>query len=493
LLDREKKLYGEQRLRTSGLAYRRSVEMPSGVPTVSTQGRFRALLLSTLLLGLALALGCDLRDAGRFNLLLIAVDTLRADHLGAHGYERPTSPHIDRFFSEAIVFDDAHSTSSWTLPAFASLMTSTYSSTHECWQFESQLDSSFTTLAEVLRGAGYHTAAVTSHTFLGSSYGLGQGFEDYDESLIRALRRSHLAISSPPVTKRALAFLDRQAHMEERRPWFLWAHYFDPHKHYNEHPGVTGEFGSENVDLYDGEIAFTDAHIGQLLDRLSSTGFVDDTVVVIMADHGEEFGDHGGANHGLTLFREVERVPLAIRVPGLPPRRVTDTVSLVDFMPTILDLLEIETPKAPMAGRSLLALMRGGRMASRGALLESRLRLRRDANLEAYVTGRWKLIVEIPRGIRWKPGKRPARTKIMLFDRVADPGETRDVAAEHADVVAELMQRLDDSLASARSDANFFVAAPAQDLSEETIDALRALGYVGDETGQDAKDDSLGE
>ena len=483
-----------------------------------TQGRFRALLMSILLLGLALAPGCDRPDAtraaatdvegdgsdgvqeigppsggpaGRLNLLLIAVDTLRADHLGAHGYERPTSPHIDRFFGEAIVFDDAHSTSSWTFPAFASLMTSTHSSTNRCWQFESQLDPSFTTLAEVLRDAGYHTAAITSHTFLGTSYGLGQGFEDYDESLIRAFSRSHFAISSPRVTKRALAFLNRQANMKERRPWFLWVHYFDPHHVYNEHPGVTEEFGREAVDLYDGEIAFTDAHIGRLLDRLSNTALIDDTVVVILADHGEEFGDHGRTYHGQTLFREVERVPLAIRVPGLTPRRVTDTVSLVDFMPTVLDLLQIEAPKTPMAGRSLLGLMRGETMASSGALLESRLRLGRGRKLEAYVTSRWKLIIEMPRRAMQKPNdERPAETKVMLFDRVLDPGETRDVAAQHGDVVAKLMRRLDGSLASARNDASFFVAAPAQDLSEETIDALRALGYVGDPTEHDAKDGS---
>jgi hypothetical protein len=243
------------------------------------QSRFGALMISLLLLGLALAPACDRPSAtrpaatdfeggdtdsvqedgppdggplARDNLLLLAVDTLRADHLGAYGYQRPTSPHIDRFFAEAIVFDDAHSTSSWTLPAFASLMTSTHSSTHGCWQFRSQLDPSFTTLAEVLRNSGYHTAAVTSHTFLRKSYGLGQGFEDYDESLIVRLRQSHRAISSPMVTERALVFLDRQANMEERRPWFLWVHYFDPHHVYNEHPGVTEEFGGEPVDLYDG-------------------------------------------------------------------------------------------------------------------------------------------------------------------------------------------------------------------------------------------------
>jgi choline-sulfatase len=482
------------------------------------RSRFRALLLSILLLGLLLAPGCDRpgatraaatdvegdgadgvpeidpasgAPAGRLNLLLIAVDTLRADHLGAYGYERPTSPGIDRFFGDAIVFEDAHSTSSWTLPAFASLLTSTHSSTHGCWQFRSRLATSFTTLAEVLHGAGYHTAAVTSHIFLRENYGLAQGFESYDTSPIPKYRQIHSAISSPLVSERALTFLDRQADMEERRPWFLWLHYFDPHHAYNEHPGVTGKFGRDPVDRYDGEIAFTDAHLGRVLDRLSDTGLFDETVIAILADHGEEFGDHGGRYHGVSLFNEVERVPLAIRVPGLLPRRVTATVSVVDFMPTVLDLLRIETPKVPMAGRSLLGLMQGTTMASGEELLESRLDLRKDADLEAYVTSRWKLIVEMPKHATRRPnGERPAETKVMLFDRVLDPAEARDIAAQHGEVVAELMRRLDGSLASARDDASFFVAAPAQDLSEEAIDELRALGYVGDQMGRDAEDDS---
>jgi arylsulfatase A-like enzyme len=170
---------------------------------------------------------------------------------------------------------------------------------------------------------------------------------------------------------------------------------------------------------------------------------------------------------------------------------VIDTVSLVDFMPTVLDLLQIQAPEAPMAGRSLLGVMRGAAMGSSGALLESRLNLRRNVTLEAYVTSRWKLIVEIPRRTTPRPkGELPPGTKVMLFDRLRDPGETRDVAAQHGDVVVELMQRLDGSLTSARRDANFFVAAPAQELPEELIDELKMLGYVYDEAEHDAQDDS---
>jgi hypothetical protein len=135
--------------------------------------------------------------------------------------------------------------------------------------------------------------------------------------------------------------------------------------------------------------------------------------------------------------------------------------------------------------------MRGAVMASSGALLESRLYLRKDANLEAYVTSRWKLIVETPkRATRTPNGERPAGTKFMLFDRVLDPAEKQDIAEQHGDVVADLMRRLDGSLASAQNDASFFVAAPDQDLTEEEIDELRALGYLDDEAEHDAKDDS---
>jgi arylsulfatase A-like enzyme len=205
-------------------------------------------------------------------------------------------------------------------------------------------------------------------------------------------------------------------------------------------------------------------------------------VVAFVADHGEEFGDHGGQEHGRTLYREVERIPFAIRVPGLPPRRVAEPVSGVDFMPTVLELLGVEAPSQPMMGRSLAALVKGEPQEAGSALLESRLEVRKDANLEAFVTDRWKLIVETPKGSAWTgEGPRPERTKMILFDREKDPTELLDVSHEHPEVVERMAARLDESVRAARKRAKSYKAAPEQELSEEEIEQLRQLGYVDDE------------
>jgi arylsulfatase A-like enzyme len=318
--------------------------------------------------------------------------------------------------------------------------------------------------------------------FLGSKYGLSQGFENYDESLVKPRRKSHQQISSPQVTRKASAFLKDQADSKSGRPWFLWVHYFDPHKNYKRHEGSTNQFGYEDVDLYDGEIAFTDSYIGSLLKKLENLGLADQTVVAFVADHGEGFGDHGGKEHGRSLYREVEQIPLAIRVPGLPPRRVSRTVSGVDFMPTVLDLLGVDAPENTMMGQSFAKLLKGGQQDNRGALLESRLEVRSDVNFEAYVSERWKLIVEIPKELNWSGGgPRPEGSKTMLFQRKNDPTEQRDVSQENPEVVERMIARLDASLRAAREAAALYEHVPEQELSEEEIEQLRDLGYVGEE------------
>jgi arylsulfatase A-like enzyme len=186
--------------------------------------------------------------------------------------------------------------------------------------------------------------------------------------------------------------------------------------------------------------------------------------------------------HGRTLYREVERIPLAIRVPGLPPRRVSDLVSGIDFMPTVLDLLGVDAPGESMMGRSFATLLKGGQQDTGGALLELRLKVRKDVNFEAYVSGHWKLIVEIPKDSGWLgEGLRPDGTKAMLFHRKNDPAEQHDVSHDNPQVVDQMMARLDASLRAAREAAKRYEPAPEQELSEEEIEHLRELGYVDPE------------
>ena len=432
----------------------------------------RALLAAAPLLA-----GCaPSRDEAPRNLLWIAVDTLRADRLGTYGYDRPTSPAIDRLFEGAVVFEEARAASSWTLPSFATLLTSAHTSTHGCWTFDNALSDSFTTLPELLAQAGFRTAGVVSHVFLGSEYGLHQGFEHYDEELVHAtLRASHRAISSPELTDKAIRLLEGWSDPgPHAAPWFLFVHYFDPHKGYQLHDGISEGFGTQEAsDKYDGEIAFTDRHIGRLLEALQRLGLEQDTLVAFVADHGEEFGEHGGEEHGRTLHREVVRVPFALRVPGVAPRRLRVPVAAVDFLPTMLDLLGVPAPELPLAGRSLAPALRGEPLEPTGILMELGLdREGAGTTHSAYALGPWKLIETSSDG---EP------TRVSLFDLARDPGEQEDVAQQHADVVADLGQRMRTAIDDAEARAANHDAAPELELSPEELERLRDLGYAGGE------------
>lgn len=434
--------------------------------------------------------GCA-RETNRPNLLLIAVDTLRADHLGAYGYDRPTSPSIDHFFASAVVFDDAQATSSWTLPSFASMMTALYPSTHRCQRYRHRLHPSFTTLAEVLRDDGFHTAGIVSHVFLGSKHGLHQGFEDYDEQLVEStLKNSHKAITSPAITEKALTFLADRTATPGQRPWFLFVHYFDPHSLYQEHQGSSRAFGPTPLDLYDGEIAFTDTQIGRLLSELDSRGLSSDTVVVFVSDHGEEFGDHGGHGHGMTLHDEVTRIPLAIRVPGGSPRLVSATVSMTDLMPTLLDLLAVPTPDTPLAGRSLLPLLSGDHIEDGGAFLElenPRSNPEVENDQDAYVSGRWKLIMkQSSQDASGATGRSEEDVRALLYNRDLDPDEQHDLSTTQPEILTRMRRKLDSARQTAARLAAEFIPEAEAELTPADLERLRMLGYL-DEGGAAAR------
>lgn len=414
----------------------------------------------------------------RPNLLLITIDTLRADHLGAYGYELPTSVAIDALAQRGTVFERAQSSSSWTLPSLATLMTSTYTSTHGCWTFFTKLDDGFSTLAERLAGEGYATGGVASHTYVASTYGLNQGFEHYDEELAPTKSAdAHLVVTSARVTDKGLTWIDERTQRapeatDAEQPWFLWVHYFDPHYIYNEHAGITELFGDEGQEgdegarvRYDGEIAHTDAQVGRLLDGLRKRGLQDDTVVVLTSDHGEEFRDHGSKHHGRTLYREVLRVPLIMAGPGIATGRVATPVGLVDVLPTLLDVLDIE-PSGDLSGRSLRRALQGEALASAPLLAE--LRLFDGYHADAVLDGRWKLLVN------------PENDYVRLFDLDTDPGETTNVAASEASRVRKMIAGLAAMKKAATEAAPELLAEGDMELDEEELDTLRQLGYVDD-------------
>ncbi len=400
------------------------------------------------------------------HLLLITIDTLRPDHLGSYGYTRPTSPALDRLAAEGIVFERAYGTASWTLPSLASVMTAHYPSTHGCRHNSSRLPPGMKTLAGHLDGAGFRTGAVVSHVFLDPRYGLDRGFADYDDELVLATPAdSHRVVSSPEITEKALAWLEERRRQGTQR-WFLWLHYFDPHQDYLRHPGTTEVFGSEPMDRYDGEIAFTDAHIGRVLDALETLDFANRTLVFVVSDHGEAFGEHGQTGHRLTLYDEELRVAMLVRSPGIAPGRATQPVSLVDVAPTALELLGLP-PAEQAPGSSLVPALRGEAQERGPLLAEMRSFLSRD-RVQALVSGEWKLVL-------WA-GREP-----RLYHLAGDPGERHEVAAQHPDVVRELDLERAELVARAAELAPEDESMPPLRLPAEIQRRLRALGYAEEE------------
>jgi arylsulfatase A-like enzyme len=409
-------------------------------------------------------LGCE-RD--RPNLLFIAVDTLRADHLGGYGYGQPTSPMIDQFLNEAVVFEDMQSSASWTLPSFASMMTSLYPSTHRLWNFNSRLDGSYTTLAEVLKSRGFATAAIVSHTFLNADHGLVQGFDHHDDSVLAGREEVRWIRSSAKVSRKAVAWLRARAALENSAPWYLFVHYFDPHVPYLSHPKYANKFDDTPTGRYDAEIAFTDANVGRLFDTLRELELDHDTIVAFTSDHGEEFDDHGGRWHGRTLYQEVLRIPFAIRAAGFEPGRVSQVAESVDVFPTLLELLGENPADIPMEGQSLVPSMRGSVQDERGMLAE--IELYPDQVWKSYRRGPWKLVVKFDE---------ETASETRLYDLSEDPGEQTNLVSAHPDVAARLEKEMTLEVQEATARGESFDRSEDLELDERERAQLRALGYV---------------
>ncbi len=345
--------------------------IPYCVPGI---GNFFLLLL---VLSLFAAAGCGRGPAAPPNILFISVDTLRRDHLGCYGYERETSPRIDRIAGNGVLFENGVSTSCWTLPSHTSMLTGLYPSFHRLQDDGNRLAGDVATLAEQLRDAGYHTMAVTAHVYVSSEFGLDRGFDRFDDSLIRGGAENPVASE---VIDRALD-LFRTLPPE---PFFAFVHFFDPHWDYAPPPPFDTKFTDPTYDgpidgtldsmlpflqgdrrmpaadlaravaLYDGEIAFVDAQIGRLIDGLDEMGRMENTLIVLTGDHGEEFQDHGRLGHGKSLFREQLGVPIILSGHDTFPAggRSDRLVSLVDLAPTLLELAGV-VPAERLQGVSL--------------------------------------------------------------------------------------------------------------------------------------------
>jgi arylsulfatase A-like enzyme len=411
--------------------------------------------------------------------VLVSIDTLRADHLGLYGYARPTSPVLDSLAKEAVVFEDAMSSSPWTLPAHASLLTGLYPSRHGLESHERYLASSLTTLPQLLSAAGYRTAAVVNSHNLSPVFGLDRGFQQYRYLEEVASRRE----PSSEITDQGMAWV-REA---RGSPLFLFLHYYDVHSDYASRPeheaeflrpyegiadGTTAQLSAYRegqialsvadapnlIDRYDAGIRQMDAELGRFFDFLKAEGLWQKTLLVVTSDHGEEFFEHGGVLHGQTQYQEVLRIPLLIKDAGIAEgKRVASPVSLVDIAPTLLARVG-KTPPEGLDGVNLGE--EGGDLAERYLFSEA------DHNNVEH---------DITRSVRHRNFKlhfnRLSR-EYRLFDLDRDPAEERDLSASQANAVAALSQRLDAFMAMKG------VEAPVRALSEEEIEKLRSLGYL---------------
>jgi arylsulfatase A-like enzyme len=415
------------------------------------------------------------------SVILIIIDTVRADHLGCYGYERETSPNLDAFAEECILFEKALSPAPWTTPAIASMFTGQFPRVLGYDDEAVVVDEKALCLAEVFKRNGYATAGAIAHIFVSAELGFGQGFDSLDEENAQG----HGHISSPSLTDKGIAFVD--AHKDER--FFLFLHYFDPHcdyilhEPYDFYPDYDGRLHSgqpiEDLRkaaqamtaedrrylnaLYDSEIRFMDEHIGRFFRHLKDIGIYEDLVIVVASDHGEAFleRDDQWIGHTKNVYQELVHVPFMIMLPGdNKARRVAEWVSLVDFMPTVVAAAGLEVP--------------GGYRHDARDLLASGSGEGREVVFSE--TGRWGDQQTLIRG-NWKMLNDRYLRRFLLFDLDSDPGELHDLSGERDDVLRQMRAKLlelDYDLDMGRS--RFRITTPK--LSPEDIEKLKSLGYI---------------
>ena len=426
--------------------------------------------------------------ARRPNVVLVTLDTTRADKLGCYGYYRDTTPALDALAAESLVFERCLAPVSQTLPSHASLFTGLQPLEHGLLanlreELAYELAPGAVPVAELFREHGYRTAAFIAAEPLKRECGLEAGFDDWSEPAERHARAGE-------VVDPALAWLAAPA----PAPFFLWVHLFDPHLPYEPPPPYDALFGPDETqaaylaerrcvagtrryatprahDLYDGELRYLDAELAKLLDALRARPDWHATVVVVVGDHGEELMQHGDNGHG-RLWDVSLRVPLIARIPGVAPGRESRPIGMVDVLPTVFARVEgfperFADWQAAGSGRDVLSL----EVAARPFLGILPLEGRRPPGY-ALEEGRWKLVVE--------------RGREQLYDLAADPHELEDRAAEHPEVVARLRERLAELRAEQVARGRALGAGVLHTANPERRRGLEELGYGG---GEDSSED----
>jgi arylsulfatase A-like enzyme/Tfp pilus assembly protein PilF len=422
------------------------------------------------------------------NVVLITIDTLRADHVGCYGYKQIKTPNIDGLAADGARFDRAFAVVPVTLPSHTTMLTGTYPMLSGIHDFSgNRLNPLQPTLASVLKQAGYQTGAVIGAAVLDSRFGLNQGFDFYyDHFDFNRLDEANLDQMERPgnvVADVALDWLEKDwLAKNSQNKFFLWMHLYDPHFPYHPPEPYSREYVAQP---YDGEIAFADEQVGRLLRFLKEKGIYRNTIIVLCGDHGESLGEHGEKTHGFFIYNATMHVPLIIRLPeNAAARTIADPVSLVDLMPTVLGAIGLEVP-SQVQGRSLLPKLRDAR--DRDDLHHDDLHHEDQAGRDRVLYGETYL----PRlHFNWSELRGSETTKYHfidaprpeLYDLAKDPGEVHNLFAEKKAVSEEMRAKLAGMIRDYSAGKEL---AEKTGLDPDLMERLKALGYAGFSGGGD--------
>lgn len=400
------------------------------------------------------------------NLLIITIDTLRPDHLGCYGYKLIKTPRIDALAADGILIENAYSPIPLTLPSHASLFTGTYPVFHGVRDFTGfTLGKERTTLATMLRAAGYRTGAVVASAVLEARWGINQGFDFYYDNFPPPSTQNWQSVAErrgDEVVRESLRWLEKH----KKEPFFLWVHLYDPHDPYNPPPPYDRQYSARP---YDGEIAFSDENVGRIIDTLKQSGLYENCLIVLLGDHGESLGDHGEKTHGFFLYDSTLRIPLIFKLSGTAgPRakRVAGPVRIVDVVPTVLQVLglsgKVRTPE--VQGRSAYpALLDKASLSNVMSQAESML---------PFYQFEWSPLLSIRIGnFKYIDAPKPE-----LYDIAVDPGEKRNLYAGKQAMATRMKELLRQDIA--RYSPKNAAANLRKDVDPATAEKLASLGYL---------------
>ncbi len=393
-------------------------------------------------------------------MLLVTVDTLRADRLGSYGYRLAQTPVLDRLARDSVRFDDATVQVPLTFPSHVAILSGSYPSRFDIRvNGLTPLPASVATVATRFKAAGYRTAAFVASAVLDPTYGLNRGFDLYDADFRRQANANVALAELQRPAGDVIASVLRWLDGGPPRPWFAWVHLFDPHYPY-EPPAEYLKLAGGRP--YDGEVAYTDASLGRLFERLDLAS----TIVVVTADHGESLGEHGEDDHGFFLYDATLKVPLLVRAPGVAPRVVGEQVRSIDIAPTIAALAGL-APQSGLDGESLVPLLRGQARSEVPPSYAETWYTRVHfgwSELRSVRVGEWKYV--------WAP-------KPEVYDLRVDRAELKNALAQQANVAGRLDAELSRLAARIQPSSSRSQPAAQPQPDPEAVRRLQALGYIG--------------